>query len=109
MRLLISILHHLMLFNFNFFKQETIIEHAPMIGAEPATGEIPEEAINDGFPGGSVGKESPCNTEDPGSIPGLGERNDNSLQYSCLENPMDKGVWWATVHGVTKSQKRPSV
>ena len=50
MRLLISILHHLMLFNFNFFKQETIIEHAPMIGAEPATGEIPEEAINDGFP-----------------------------------------------------------
>ena len=43
-----------------------------------------------------------------GSIPGLGrspgEGNGNPLQYSCLENPMDRGVWWATVHGVVKSQ-----
>ena len=48
-----------------------------------------------GFPGGSDGKESTCNGGDPGSIPGLerfpGEGNDNSLQYSCLENSMDRG------------------
>ena len=51
--------------------------------------------------------ESACNVGDPGSIPGLGrspgEGNGNSLQYSCLENPMDGGAWQATVHGVTKS------
>ena len=45
---------------------------------------------------------------DKGSIPGLertpGEGNDNPLQYSCLDNPMDRGAWWATVHGFTKSQ-----
>ena len=44
---------------------------------------------------------------DTGSIPGLGGspggENSNSLQYSCLENPMDRGAWWATVHGVAKS------
>ena len=60
-----------------------------------------------GFPGGSDGKESTCNVRDPGLIPGLGrspgEGYGNPLQYSCLENPMDRGVWWATVHGVTKS------
>ena len=54
----------------------------------------------------SVGKESACDAGDPGSIPGLGrwlgEGNGNSLQYSCMENPMDRGAWWATVHGVTK-------
>ena len=59
------------------------------------------------FPGGSDGKESACNVEDLGSIPGLGrspaEGNGNPLQYSCLENSMDKGVWQATVHGVAKS------
>ena len=52
---------------------------------------------NYGFPRGSVGKESACNSGDPGSIPGLGrspgEGNGNSLQYSYLENPMDKGAW----------------
>ena len=57
--------------------------------------------------GGSDGKASACNAEDPGSIPGLGrspgEGNGNPLQYSCLENSMDGGAWWATVHGVTKS------
>ena len=61
-----------------------------------------------GFPGGSHGKESACDAGDPGLIPGLGrshgEGNDNPLQYSCLENPMDRGAWQATVHGVTKSQ-----
>ena len=52
-----------------------------------------------GFPGGSDGKESACNERDPGSIPGWrrssGEGNGNPLQYSCLENPMDRGAWWA--------------
>ena len=61
-----------------------------------------------GFPSGSGGKESTCNTEDPGSILGLvrspGEENDNLLHYSCLDNPMDIGAWPFTVHGVTKSQ-----
>ena len=60
------------------------------------------------FPGGSDGKASAYNAGDPGSIPGLGislgEGNGNPFQYSCLENPMDGGAWWATVHGVTKSQ-----
>ena len=59
-----------------------------------------------GFPCSSIGKESACSAGDPGSIPGLGrypgEGNGNPLQYSCLENPMDGGAWWATVHGVTK-------
>ena len=62
-----------------------------------------------GFPGGLNGKEFACNagaTRDEGSIPGSGrypgEGNGNPLQYSCLENPMDKGAWWATVPGVTK-------
>ena len=59
-----------------------------------------------GFPGGS-GKELVCGAGDSGSIPGLGrspgEGNGNPLQYSCLENSMDRGVWQATVHGVAKS------
>ena len=53
--------------------------------------------------GGSVGKESTCNAGDLGLIPGLvrspGEGHGNPLQYSCLGNPMDRGSWWATVHG----------
>ena len=64
------------------------------------------------FPGGSDGKESACNAGDPGLIPGLGrtpgEGTGNPLQYSCLENSMERGVWWATVHGVTESQTRLS-
>ena len=60
-----------------------------------------------GFPGGSNGKESACNVGDPGSISGLerspGEGNVNPLQYSCLENSMDRGAWWLTVHGVSVS------
>ena len=61
-----------------------------------------------GFPGSSAGNKSACNAGDPGSIPGSGrspgEGHGNPLQYSCLENPMDRGAWRATVHGVTKSQ-----
>ena len=60
------------------------------------------------FPGGSDGKESACNVGDIDSIPGLGrspgEENGYPLQYSCLENSMDRGGWEATVHGVAKSQ-----
>ena len=60
------------------------------------------------FPGGSYGKEFACNAGDPGLIPGSGrsprEGNGYPVQYSSLENPMDKGAWWATVHGVRKSQ-----
>ena len=62
--------------------------------------------------GGSEAKASACNAGDLGSILGLGrssgEGNGNPLQYSCLENPMDRGAWWATVHGVAKSRKRLS-
>ena len=61
---------------------------------------------NRGFPGGSVVKNPSANTGDVSLIPGLGrspgEENGNPLQYSCLENPMDRGAWWAIVHGVTK-------
>ena len=61
-----------------------------------------------GLPYGSDGKESACNAGDLGSIPGSGrgpgEGNSNPLQYSCLENPMDRGVWWATVQGLAKIQ-----
>ena len=60
-----------------------------------------------GFPGGSDDKEFACNTENLGLIPGSGRSpgggNGNPLQYSCLENPMDRGAWWATIHGVAKS------
>ena len=63
------------------------------------------------FPGGIVAKNPPANAgdeRDVGSIPGL-ERSPggglgNPLQCSCLENPIDRGAWWPTVHGVTKSQ-----
>ena len=59
------------------------------------------------FPSGSDGNESTCNAGDPCLIPGLGrspgEGKGNPLQYSCLGNPMDRGAWWATVHGVVKS------
>ena len=66
-----------------------------------------EEVLYLGFPGGSDGKESACNTGDPGSIPGSGrsprEGNGNPLQYSCLENSMDREAWWNTAHGVAES------
>ena len=59
------------------------------------------------FPGASDTKESSSNAGDLGSIPGLGrspgEGNGNPLQYSSLENPMDRGAWWATIHGAAES------
>ena len=59
-----------------------------------------------GFPGGSIGKESACNAGDLGFIPAsgksTGEGNGNSLYYSCLGNPMDRGASQAIVHGVTR-------
>ena len=66
-----------------------------------------------GFSGGSASKESACNAGDLGSIPGSGrspgEGNGYPLQYSCQENSIDKGVWQAVVHGVTKSRTRLTV
>ena len=63
-----------------------------------------------GLPSGSDGKESACNAGDTVLIPGLGsspgEGNGNPLQYSCLENSMDRGAWQAVVHGVAKNQTR---
>ena len=65
-----------------------------------------------GFPGGSPVKESACNVGDLGLIPGLerspGEGNGYPLQYSRMENSMDRGTWWATVHGVARSQTQLS-
>ena len=62
--------------------------------------------MNMGFPCSSVGNASASNAGDLGSIPGLGsppgEGNGNPLQYSCLENPMDRGAWQATVHGIAR-------
>ena len=70
----------------------------------------------DFFPGGASSKESSCHCRDPrdmGSISGSGgspgEGNGNPLQCSCLENSMDRGAWWATVHGVAKSQTQLSM
>ena len=61
-----------------------------------------------GFPDGSEVKASACNVGDQGSIPGSGrspgEGSGNPLQYSCLENPMEGGAWWATVHRVAKGR-----
>ena len=75
-----------------------------------AKGVSPGPSPTMGFPSGSVGKESACNAGDPGLIPGLGkspgEGNGNPLQCSCLENSLDRGAWWATVHGVAKGWTR---
>ena len=64
------------------------------------------------FPSGSDDKESAYNTGDLGLIPGLGRspggQHGNPLQYSCLETPMDRGAWWAIVHGVAKSRTQLS-
>ena len=67
------------------------------------------EPYTKGFLGVSEGKDSACNAGDPGSILGLGksprEGNENPTQYSCLENPMDKRAWWATLDVVAMNQK----
>ena len=69
-----------------------------------------------GFPGGSVVKNAPINARDTGDVSSTpesgrspGEGNGNPLQYSCLENPMDRGAWRAAVHGVEKSRTRLSM
>ena len=89
---------YIYIFSFGFF---SIIGHYKIFNIVPC-------AYIGGFPGGSEVKVSACNAGDLGSIPGLGrspeEGNGNPLQYSCLENPMVRGAWWATVHGVAKSQ-----
>ena len=76
-------------------------------GSPPMYWHIKCSIIHTSFPGGSDGKESACDAEDPGLIPEFGrshgEGNGNTLQYSCLENPMDRGV-----HGVSKSQTQLS-
>ena len=65
-----------------------------------------------GFPGGSDSKETACNAGDLGSTPGWGRspggEHGNPLQYSCLENPMDRGAWWATVYGLAENWTRLS-
>ena len=82
-------------------------------GSISGSGRCPGEGIAThssilGLPGGSDSKESVCNAGDLSLIPGLGRSpgggNGNPLQYSCLENPVDRGDWRATVHGVPKSQ-----
>ena len=69
--------------------------------------------ISVGFPGGSDGKEPACNSGDPDSIPesgrSPGKGKGNPLQYSCLENPMNRGDWWATVHGGSKKSDTTEV
>ena len=66
-----------------------------------------------GFCDGTAGKESACNAGEKGSIPGSGRSHGgghgNPLQYSCLGNLVDRGAWWATVHGLAKSRTRLSV
>ena len=68
------------------------------------------EYLTRDFPGGSVSKESACDAGELGSIPGSGRApgkgNGNPLQDSCLGNPVDRGAWWATVHGDHESQTR---
>ena len=66
--------------------------------------------FNKGFSGSSVSKDPACSVGDPGSIPGSGrfpgEGNGKSLQYPCLENPMDRRAWWAAVHGLQSWARR---
>ena len=72
------------------------------------TGEKESLQDREGFPGGALVKNPPVNAGDTDSTPGSGRSpggwHSNLLQYSCLENPMDRGAWQATVHGVTNSQ-----
>ena len=84
----------------------------PCFPAEPERASSAESGVLSvaykGFPCSSVSKESACNAGDLGSIlrsgRSPGERNGYPLQYSCLENYKDRGAWWATIHGVAKSQ-----
>ena len=95
--------------------EHPIQEHR-RITVSDRTSDFPETVVVNTCPGAVKGssevKVSAWNSGDPGLIPGLGrslgEGNGNPLQYSCLENPMDGGAWWATVHGVAKSRTRLS-
>ena len=85
----------------------------PLVSDDPAGNLAPEglfHSLSSPFPGGSDGKESACKAGNLGSTPGLRkslrEGNGYSLQYSCLENPMDTEAWQATIHGVAKSWTR---
>ena len=78
--------------------------------SEPVSSFIKAHKTSTGFPGGSVVENLPANEGDTGHlglIPGSGRSpgggNGDPFQYSCLENPMDRGAWWDTVHGVTES------
>ena len=103
--------------NFQVFKNLNIGQAKP-IWEPPVHGQSQARFLRQvcdtarGFPGGSDGKESACNAGDLGSIHGSGrspgEGNGNPFQYSCLGNPIDRGAWWATVHGVAKSWTRLS-
>ena len=81
----------------------------PQLDTQPAHSQyLMEDGMKGGFPDGSAVKNPPADAGDAGSIPGLerssGRGNSNSLQYSCLENLMDRGAWWARVHGVAMSE-----
>ena len=81
-------------------------------GAQPKKKVLCQQMLLWAFPDDSDGKESTCNVGDLGLIPGLGRSPGggygNPLQYSCLENPMNRGAWWATAQAVPKSQTRLS-
>ena len=87
-------------------------EVTPWLCLHPSYLQGPQLCGKCSFPGGSGGKESACSAEDLGSIPGSGRspagRRGNSVQCSCLENPMDRGAWRAIVHGVPKNWTRRS-
>ena len=87
-------------------------QHVICPSSTPACDLSRDAASPAGFPGGSVVKDLPAGAGDMGLIPGWGRspggRNGSPLQYACLENPVDRGVWQATAHGVTKSQTRLS-
>ena len=82
------------------------LTHTHTVGASLVCTHTDTHTHRSGFPHSSVGKESACSVGDLGLIPGLvrffGEGDGSPLQYSCLENPMDRGAWRATVHGVTR-------
>ena len=86
-----------------------IPRHAPA----PSNNLVSTDSSCWGFPGGSVVKNPPANAQNVGSVPGSGrspgEGHGNSLRYPCLEDPMDREAWQATVHRVTKSWTRLSV
>ena len=94
--------------------QRSLVSYTPWGHKESDTTEwLTHTVLEQGFLGGTRGKNLPANAgniRDMGSIPGLGrsprEGHGNPLQYSCLENPQNRGTWWATVHRIAKSQTR---